>query len=560
MAAEAQGGTPEVPQTPGAAAGTAEEDPAAILPSVESVASAASDEPQQDLLTLIAVPKGLIQKLFGVSAAPLYAEFLGSFILAMTYVCVDVTRDMAFYSAGVPLMVLVLMCGLASVSGGHFNPAVSLCVGLSNKGSWRVLAKYMAVQFLGGVLGVVWATALYGLRAQGLEPRLESTGNVAYPALAAFLVEFLFTSMWCFVHLNVTLSQANNPIEEGNQFFGLALGFVLLGGNLEGQQVSGAFFNPAIAFGVTLPRFSNSVGWMMFYFVAYLLASFVAALVFRLLRGSESDARSAARTEVKHQNVPQLVVAEGAGAFIRTYLFGMGLGTKEPMGAISAGAAIAAMTYAVSDISGAHFNPVVTLAVYIDGRQGLTWQRGIVYVLTHLVFAVIAVLCYSMVHHADLYSDLTPRSVEPVHVLRMLVGEFLFSFMLGYVVLATLVNKGIDAPGSRNHFFGLAVGSTVAVAGIVLHFGGGGCINPATKLAAQLVFSALTPGPGFTWGSIAAELLGAALAAVVYPTLNEGQSCDYLDGGEEEDEGAALAKPAGSPLMLASSTEVASNA
>mmetsp|Transcript_19516 Transcript_19516/g.45405 ORF Transcript_19516/g.45405 Transcript_19516/m.45405 type:complete len:545 (-) Transcript_19516:64-1698(-) len=531
-----------------AAAASEAEAAGPIPPPAPSAASLASTaEPQDDLLSIIAVPKGLIQGLLGVSAAPLYAEFLGSFLLSMTYVCVDVTKDPGFYSSGMPLMLLLLMCSLASVSGGHFNPAVSLSVGLSNRGKWRVLSKYMLAQFAGGLLGVLWATAQYGIRAQGLHPRQIPLQHADYPAVSAFMVEFMFTALWCFVHLNVTLSQANNPIEEGNQFFGLALGLVLLAGNVEGQTVSGAFFNPAIAFGVTLPRFATSVWWMLLYNLAYLLAAFTAALIFRLVRGNVDVPRSNAR----HLSIPQLVISEGAGVFIRSYLYGMSVGSRQPTGALSSGAAIAAMSYALSDVSGAHFNPVITTTIYMNGRnESLSRSRVVVYMLTQLVFATIAALLYSLVHHAELYGKPASRQLEAPHWLRTLVGEFLFSFLLGYVVLATLVNKGVDASCSRNHYFGLAVGSVIALSGVTLHHGAGGCINPATTLAAGMAFPGYSVGPGFAWASAGVEILGGLVAAGLFPILHEGEGCDYLDGGADGAESSTKAAGADSSPSL----------
>jgi len=105
--------------------------------------------------------------------------------------------------------------------------------------------------------------------------------------------------------------------------------------------------------------------------------------------------------------------------------------------------------YAAGHVSGAHFNPAVTLAVWIRGRCETkdVLPYWIAQVLAAIVVALVAVF-------------LVERSGTPLEIKSLsavFVAEFLFTFALAYVVLNVATAKGT----SGNSFYGLAIGMTV---------------------------------------------------------------------------------------------------
>lgn len=194
-------------------------------------------------------------------------ELIGTFFLMLTVgMCVINTSHPEFWAPvaiGSVLAVMVFAGG--HVSGGHYNPAVSLAVFLRKKISLENMLFYWAAQLLGAVLATL--TVIYlkgGATSTPLQPNI----------LHALLAEFLFTFALCFVVLNVATTKATN----GNSYFGWAIGFTVLAGAYAVGAVSGGAFNPAVALGITILNLSLwSNIWI--FIVANLLGAAAAALV-----------------------------------------------------------------------------------------------------------------------------------------------------------------------------------------------------------------------------------------------------------------------------------------
>merc|ERR1719498_1870803 len=95
----------------------------------------------------------------------------------------------------------------------------------------------------------------------------------------ACLVEVLYTFMLCFVVLNVAATKAT----EGNQYYGLAIGFVIVAGGYAGGGVSGGAFNPAVAFGIDVPSAGLGFGWSFAYLAFEFLGAALAAGLYRVV-------------------------------------------------------------------------------------------------------------------------------------------------------------------------------------------------------------------------------------------------------------------------------------
>lgn len=202
-------------------------------------------------------------------------EFIGTFFLVLT-VGMTVTNPnsvglWAPLAIGSILAVMVFAGG--HVSGGHYNPAVSLAVFIRKKLDKEDLWKYWIAQFAAGILAALFT--IY------FKDKIESQ-PIELNYIKAFIAEFLFTFALCFVVLNVATAKAT----EGNSYFGWAIGFTVLAGAYVVGTVSSAAFNPAVALGITILNLSYwSNIWL--YLIANFLGGAAAAILFNAVHPEE---------------------------------------------------------------------------------------------------------------------------------------------------------------------------------------------------------------------------------------------------------------------------------
>lgn len=196
-------------------------------------------------------------------------EFIGTFFLVftvgMTVLEPNSAGLLAPLAIGSVLAVMVFAGG--HVSGGHYNPAVSLAVFLRGKLSLKNLGVYWIAQILAGILAAYLTIYYKGYPAHSPLP---------LNMLKAFIAEFLFTFALCYVVLNVAIAKGT----KGNSFYGWAIGFTVLVGAYVVGPISGAAFNPAVALGVTMMQLGLWTNLWIFV-VANLLGGACAALVFK---------------------------------------------------------------------------------------------------------------------------------------------------------------------------------------------------------------------------------------------------------------------------------------
>lgn len=196
-------------------------------------------------------------------------EFIGTFFLVFTVGMAVLEPHSAGMLAplaiGTVLGVMVYAGG--HVSGGHYNPAVSLAVFLRGKLSQKDLGLYWIVQLIAAVIAGCVTCYFKGEPAQSFVP---------VETAKAFIAEFLFTFALCFVVLNVAIAKAN----KNNSFYGWAIGFIVLVGAYVVGPISGAAFNPAVALGITVLKLS---AWsnLWIFIAANLLGGVCAAAVFK---------------------------------------------------------------------------------------------------------------------------------------------------------------------------------------------------------------------------------------------------------------------------------------
>lgn len=199
-----------------------------------------------------------------------FTELIGTFFLVLTVgltVLLGGPGVIPPLAIGAALMIMVYAGG--HVSGGHYNPAVTLAVFLRGRCPASDIVPYWIAQILGAVL----ASAVVRFFAAGapITPIAPQTG----PAL---LAELLFTFALCWVVLNTATARAT----AGNSYFGLAIGFTVVVGAFAVGGISGGAFNPAVAVGISTMGISPW-GNLWIYLVANLLGGAVAAGAFRVV-------------------------------------------------------------------------------------------------------------------------------------------------------------------------------------------------------------------------------------------------------------------------------------
>jgi len=208
-------------------------------------------------------------------------EFIGTFFLVLT-AGLTVVRGTQFagLAIGCSLMIMVYMGG--HISGGHYNPAVSLAVWLRGKLPTKELAPYWISQLLGAIVASLVVLFVLG-KTFTAAPGADVTST------AALLIELLFTFALALVVLNVATSQGT----AGNSFYGLAIGFTIVVAAYAGGPISGGAFNPAVGLGPMIVNAmfgGGSLGNMWIYIVGPLLGGALAAAVFRVQEGVAAGA------------------------------------------------------------------------------------------------------------------------------------------------------------------------------------------------------------------------------------------------------------------------------
>jgi aquaporin Z len=233
-----------------------------------------------------------------VAAAPYWTteirkyavEVIGSFFLTFVVV-MSVLSHSVFtpLAAGAALMVMIYAGG--HISGGHYNPAVTLGTLVRGRIGVGEAAGYWIAQVAGGVLAGWIARAVVD------PPAVTTLALNGHAEAAAAVAELVGTFALCYVMLNVATSRD----QPGNGFFGLAIGFTVTAGAFAFGGISGGVFNPQVALGgATGGIFAWPTIWI--YIVVQLGAGIIGGLTFLALNpgdGAVPDQAAATVTSSK---------------------------------------------------------------------------------------------------------------------------------------------------------------------------------------------------------------------------------------------------------------------
>jgi aquaporin Z len=182
-----------------------------------------------------------------------------------------------------------------------------------------------------------------------------------------------------------------------------------------------------------------------------------------------------------------------------------GAGTLAPL---AIGAALMVMVYAGGHVSGAHYNPAVTLAVYLRGKCPMGDVPG--YVLAQVVAAVLAAFVVGTIKGTAAMGAVVASTpaVGPA-----LLAEFVFTFALAWVVLNVATARATE--GNSN--YGLAIGFTVMTGAFAVGDVSGGVFNPAVAVGVTMM--GLSSAANI-WIFLVANFAGAAAAALAFNAIN----------------------------------------
>lgn len=183
-------------------------------------------------------------------------------------------------------------------------------------------------------------------------------------------------------------------------------------------------------------------------------------------------------------------------------VIGVGAGSLAP---VAIGSVLMVMVFAGGHVSGAHYNPAITLGVYLRGKCEA--KDVVPYMIFQIVGAVVAAFA---VRYLKAGTMTVPMNLP---VLPALLAEFIFTFALVFVVLNTATSK--DTAG--NSFYGLAIGFTVLAGAFAVGNISGGAFNPAVAIGISTM--GLVSWSNI-WIYLVAELVAGAVAAATFKALN----------------------------------------
>ena len=203
------------------------------------------------------------------------------------------------------------------------------------------------------------------------------------------------------------------------------------------------------------------------------------------------------------------IVVEGIGTFFLMFTIGMVVLPPDSgaLGPAAIGAILMTMIYAGGHISGAHYNPAVTLAVFVRGKATIHDLIG--YIVLQVVAASVAALLVLWLKGG------APLTLPDLNIPQVMAVEFVFTFALAYVVLNVATARGVEG----NSYYGAAIGFTVMAGAYAVGPISGAAFNPAVSIGA-LVMGGIGGADVVLY--LIAQVLGGAAAGLVFNAFNLG--------------------------------------
>eukprot|EP00927_Polykrikos_kofoidii_P084008 TRINITY_DN8743_c0_g2_i1.p1 TRINITY_DN8743_c0_g2~~TRINITY_DN8743_c0_g2_i1.p1 ORF type:complete len:583 (+),score=93.76 TRINITY_DN8743_c0_g2_i1:130-1878(+) len=458
----------------------------------------------------------MVEKL---APASYVTEFLGTFVLTLSYNFTSSVANAAWAPVSIGCVLMALVYSLGKVSGANFNPAISFCMLLIGEKDKIETLAFVLAQSAGSLVA---ASAFFTVGGQ--HPLADASAS-GYSWVQIGLTEMIFTTVLCFVYLNVVVTKGNSGMD---QLYGLIIGLALIAGGYAAGHISGGYFNPAIvlSYEVMSKGVGMYVGFVCIVFHAF--AAVIAAILFRICRPDFFD--ELLTEYLMHTKL----VAEAFGTFVYVFTLGLTVISKSSGESFAVAAAHVIMVSSLSSVSGSHFNPAITWAVACTRYGRWNWcilRDSGAYVLAQLVGATLAACTYTYIENGE----------------RLLVGpgpgfgwegvalaEIGFTCLLCYVVLAVTMPARDTAPPPQH--LALATGACLVSASSVVGAVSGSFLNPAVSLAVSL-FEVESQLPlSITYCAL--EITGGCCASIAFFAMHPSEY--VLTEGTRASEGQPL--------------------
>jgi len=451
---------------------------------------------------------------FWQDLAPYFAEFLGAFLLTITYLCNSTENSDLVWSVTSNGFANMAICySLFHISGANCNPSVTIALMLAGRHTCAVATKFCSAQVLGALAAAALRTCMSDVKVM-MGPR---DGFTWYEA---DIIETVYTAMLCFVFLNCAASLRNNPTNDQNGFFGLAVGFCFVAGGYAGRAFGPTIMNSAVAIGIGMVHFGQSFSLDgLHYFGCDIVGGFLGAGLYRLVRPEEFDA---AEFFERYQgmrfqdSVAPKIAAEFFGTFFIVLTKALNRVSRnggEGPESWSVAAALTAMVYSLRDVSGGYFNPAVVLSIKASQRGILSLHEVVWNVAVQGFAGLIAGSTVTLLaEDRELYIRLPGKQYSQV---ACCFAEGVFSFLISYVVLSTSATLP-GAKTNRNNIAGLAYGSCHTVGGFAIGHISGSMLNPAVLLAFSSIGAIHFHSDDPCFHYLLWQILGALLAAPAF--------------------------------------------
>jgi aquaporin Z len=461
------------------------------------------------------------------TAKMLGAEFLGTYILMLTFGC-SVLSDSGMLSVlSIATALMVMTYALVSISGAVFNPAVTF--GMYVAGQEPDIVKvilYISAQLCGGICaGMTYVLIFHDSILIALSPGIKPESMADFDpragggrAVETFdlssvgLVETIYTYVISLVVIRAAVKA--RQIQTENESFGMAIGGAVVAGGYAGKWITGSCFNPAVSFGMDLSTRmvgKGEISGRCFIYAAMELVGGLWAGLTHIFLDSKVNV------------VYKKCVSEFLGTFVLVFTVVLSdMKEQNEAAALSIGASLMVMIYALGPVSGGHFNPAVSTSLVLSGKLDLFLY--IPYVAAQLAGGFAA---WGSVGGVMQMRPYPAAALGPGDFEWRAVGfaEGVFTCVLCFVMLnvtmlaAPLDGKRFYRIGGENSLqvCGVAVGACLVLGRSAVGKVSGGMLNPALAIP-------LGAGAHFSQAQRSLvycgfEVGGAILAALLFAAL-----------------------------------------
>jgi len=450
----------------------------------------------------------------------LFSEFIGTFFLVFTVGVSTQSGSAPFAPVAIGLVLGIQIYCYGSISGGMFNPAVTIAVLLSGRSKIhpKTAALDICVQFLGG------GTA--GLFAYAVTDKTFCFDWEANPyggSGVSLLLETIYTAALC-----LTVLTAGTSWDVPNEYYGFAIGMTVTASAYACGGFDQGSFNPAVTFGINFanavnagrPSMACEIGpWLLFLFAPF-LGSFLAVGVFRGTRVREYS------EGLEDIELKEKLLAEFTGTFFLVFTVCVAVCGGSSFAALAIGLMLSVQVYTFARVSGACLNPAVTLAVFFSGRGKMDAKTTASYIGIQFFAGIFAgFLAFGVTDPKTFYFDqeLTEKAGG---MGSSFILEALCTSVLCMTVLTTGTSK--DAP---NQYYGFAIGCAVLASAVTCGDFNQGSFNPAVTAGANFANYAndktSNPSAGAFFLFLLTPFCGSALAAGAFVATRQREFQEF---------------------------------